>query len=98
MLHLRETSSTRITLSNLYKVIYRLQDLLRESFCEKTIKPQDFFGLYGQVNKRIRWMPWQQEAMKDVVACDKPRGVGKQTLIRGFPNGETHPVIQSHCD
>ncbi len=29
--------------------------------------------------------------MKDVVACDKPRGVSKQTLIRGFPNGETHP-------
>src|SRR5438105_11453332 len=29
--------------------------------------------------------------MKDVVACDKPRGVGKQTLIRGFPNGETRP-------
>ena len=35
-------------------------------------------------------MPWQLKAMKDVVACDKPRGVGKQTLIRGFPNGETH--------
>jgi hypothetical protein len=28
--------------------------------------------------------------MKDVVACDKLRGVGKQTLIRRFPNGETH--------
>ena len=28
--------------------------------------------------------------MKDVVACDKPRGAGKQALIRGFPNGETH--------
>ena len=27
--------------------------------------------------------------MKDVGACDKPRGVGNQTLIRGFPNGET---------
>jgi len=42
------------------------------------------------VNKRTRWMPWQPEAMKDVVACDKLRGVGKQTLIRRFPNGETH--------
>ena len=29
--------------------------------------------------------------MKDVVACDKPRGAGKQALIRGFPNGETRP-------
>jgi len=27
--------------------------------------------------------------MKDVVGCDKPRGVVKRTLIRGFPNGET---------
>ena len=27
--------------------------------------------------------------MKDVVACDKPRGAGKLALIRGFPNGET---------
>ena len=28
--------------------------------------------------------------MKDVVACDKPRGAGKQALIRGFLNGATH--------
>ena len=34
-------------------------------------------------------MPWCQEAMKDVVSCDKPRGAAKQALIRGFPNGET---------
>ena len=47
-------------------------------------------GLYGQAFKCIWWMPWQLKAMKDVVACDMPRGVGKQTLIRGFPNGETH--------
>ena len=36
-------------------------------------------------------MPWQQEAMKDVVDCVKPRGAVKLALIRGFPNGETHP-------
>jgi hypothetical protein len=30
--------------------------------------------------------------MKDVASCDKPRGVAQQTLIRGFPNGETHLV------
>ena len=42
-----------------------------------------------QVFKGIRWMPWHQEPMKDVGACDMPRGVGNQTLIRGFPNGET---------
>ena len=28
-------------------------------------------------------MPWQLKAMKDVVACDKLRGVGKQTLLPG---------------
>ena len=38
----------------------------------------------------MRWMPRRQEAMKDVVVCDKPRGADKQALIRGFPNGETH--------
>ena len=49
--------------------------------------------LYGQASKRIRWMPRQLEAMKDVGACDKLRGVGKQTLIRRFLNGETHPLM-----
>ncbi len=44
----------------------------------------------GQAIKGKRWMPWRQEAMKDVVSCDKLRGVAKQTLIRGFLNGETH--------
>ena len=53
----------------------------------------DTFGLYGQVTKRARWMPWQSEAMKDVVTCDKVRGGGKQPLIRTFPNGETHLFI-----
>ena len=38
-------------------------------------------------------MPWQLVAMKDVVACDKPRVVGTQTLIRGFPNGETRFIL-----
>ena len=36
-------------------------------------------------------MPWLVEAMKDVLGCDKPRGAAKQALIRGYPNGETHP-------
>jgi hypothetical protein len=51
-------------------------------------------GLYGQANKRTWWMPRRQEAMKDVVACDKPRGAGKQALIRGFPNGATRPPFR----
>ena len=28
-------------------------------------------------------MPWHEEAMKDVVNCDKPRGVVKQALLPG---------------
>ena len=50
-----------------------------------------------QDNKGNRWMPWRQEAMKDVVGCDKLRGAAKQAMIRRFPNGETRrescPVI-----
>ena len=53
---------------------------------------KDYFGLYGQVTKRARWMPWQSEAMKDVVICEKLGGVDKQTLIPRCPNGETHPL------
>ena len=55
----------------------------------KKAEPEGF-GLYDQVTKRTRWMPWRQKAMKDVEVCDKPRGAGKQALIRGCPNGETH--------
>ena len=64
---------------------------MRKQFAaiEQKLK-SDCLGLYGQVNKRIWRMPWRQQAMKDVVACDKLRGVGKHTLIRRFPNGETH--------
>jgi hypothetical protein len=47
-------------------------------------------GLYGQAIKRIWWMPWRQQAMKDAVVCDKLRGADKQALIRRCPNGETH--------
>ncbi len=32
--------------------------------------------------------------MKDVVACDKLRGAGKQALIRRFPNGATHSACR----
>ena len=31
-----------------------------------------------------------KELMKDVAACDKSRGGGKQPVIRECPNGETH--------
>ena len=52
----------------------------------------------GQVFKSKRWMPWHQEPKKDVVACDKPRGVGKRAVIRGCPNGETpHESCRVTC-
>jgi hypothetical protein len=47
------------------------------------------FIYVAQVSKGTRWMPWHQEPKKDVGICDKPRGVDNQTVIRGFPNGET---------
>jgi len=47
----------------------------------------------SQVFKGARWMPWYQEPKKDVGICDKPRGVDNQTVIRGFPNGETRQGI-----
>ena len=37
-------------------------------------------------------MPWQSEAMKDVIACEKLRGGGNVPLIRRYLNGETHPL------
>ena len=40
-------------------------------------------------------MPWYYEPMKDVIACDKLRGGGKQPLIRRCPNGATH-VCDAH--
>ncbi|GBE17365.1 hypothetical protein BMS3Abin15_01209 [bacterium BMS3Abin15] len=40
-------------------------------------------------------MPRLKQTMKDVAGCDKPRGAAKQALIRGFPNGKTHPSLSS---
>jgi hypothetical protein len=54
------------------------------------------FHKCGQASKGVWWMPWRAEAMKDVVGCDKLRGVAKHTLIRRCPNGATrHPKRMS---
>jgi hypothetical protein len=50
---------------------------------------EETIGLYGQEEKRKRRMPWQQEAKKDVVACEKLWLAGKQALTQRYPNGET---------
>ena len=31
-------------------------------------------GVMIERDKGVRWMPWRQEAMKDVARCEKPRG------------------------
>ena len=54
------------------------------------VRINDCLGLYSQVIKCMWWMPWQSEAMKDVIACEKLRGGGKYPVIRRCLNGETH--------
>jgi hypothetical protein len=39
---------------------------------------REYFGMYGQAIKRIRWMPRRSVAMKDVTACEKPWGAGNK--------------------
>ena len=43
----------------------------------------------GQATKGAWWMSRRDEAMKDVVGCDMPRGAVKRALILGSPNGAT---------
>ena len=38
-------------------------------------------------------MPRQLEAMKDVVICDKSRGVDNKRYILEFPNGGTQYIM-----
>ena len=64
-----------------------LQTVMLNVLLVRTI---DCLGLYSQVIKCMWWMPWQSEAMKDVIACEKLRGGGKYPVIRRFLNGETH--------
>ncbi len=51
------------------------------------------FQWYGS-NKGVWWMPRHEKPMKDVAACEKLRGGGKQPLIRRYPNGETWPSVE----
>ncbi len=47
-----------------------------------------------QAIKGAWWMSWRQEAIKDVVSCDKPRGAASKRYIRGFPMGQ--PAVRIH--
>ena len=60
----------------------------RERESERT-RELDEKGFGGQASKGIRWMPWHQEAMKDVVKLRKATGSRKQASIRRSPNRET---------
>ena len=46
----------------------------------------------GQAKKGAGRMPWHWEPMKDVVNCDKLRGVVRRHYIRRFPNGATRLI------
>jgi hypothetical protein len=39
--------------------------------------PVRVFGGFER-DKGIRWMPWHQEAMKDVARCEKPWGAASR--------------------
>ena len=44
-----------------------------------SLRGGDVLGkFYGQATKGVRWMPWRQQAMKDAVSCDKPRGAANR--------------------
>lgn len=61
---------------------------------------KDVFVLQWQLSaiRAYRWMPRHKEPMKDVAACEKSRGGGKQPLIRECPNGETWSDVESDRD
>jgi hypothetical protein len=48
-----------------------------DGFCAWWIQSSDWvMGI--EYEKGIRWMPWHQEAMKDVARCEKPRGAASR--------------------
>ena len=45
------------------------------------VSVHDGYWIYLMViehDKGIRWMPWHQEAMKDVARCEKPWGAASR--------------------
>ena len=79
------------------RIVYQIIQALvctKEKVVTKRMILDESLRLYGQAFKRAWWMPWQSEAMKDVVGYEKPRGAVKHALIRGYPNGETHLIYQ----
>ena len=65
----------------------RLEDGLGERELPEVAESATSSG--GQASKSIRWMPWHQEAMKDVVKLRKATVSRIQALTRRSPNRET---------
>ena len=42
----------------------------------------------NQAKKSVRWMPWHQEPMKDVVSCDKPWVAASRHRTMDFRMGQ----------
>ena len=54
-------------------------DADRTSGARKGVRTPAAYRVAIKREKGAGWMPWRQEAMKDVALCDKPRG-GESTL------------------
>jgi hypothetical protein len=49
--------------------------------CTKAVLSEDGFCAWWhdlEHEKGVRWMPWHQEAMKDVARCEKPWGAASR--------------------
>jgi len=57
-----------------------LQLLTPEGLCSWLRERLAALLFLGQIKreKGVWWMPWQQEAMKDVIPCVKPWGAGNR--------------------
>ena len=69
-----KANADRFMVSSLASIPYANVSVLSSSDGDRTGNGERF----GQAMKGARRMPWCQEAMKDVVSCDKPRGAANR--------------------
>jgi hypothetical protein len=87
----RETSASWLVYLSGDAIIDRKSSvrMRKTSAASAALSKQSVTDNCGQALKGAWWMSWHREATKDVEACDKLRGAGKQALIRRFLNAET---------